>query len=251
VLPARVAPFFVVKKIKMRFDIITIFPDIFEGFLKESIIKRAIKKGLIFVKIHNLRQWAKDSHQTVDAKPFGGGRGMVMKVEPIYLAVNSILKKTKVKRNKIKIILLTPRGEKFNQKKAWQFSKKLKQIIMICGRYEGVDERVAQYLADLKLSIGDYVLMGGEVAAMVLIEAISRLIPGVVGKSELLLEERVMKEKGGFLEYPQYTRPAVFIANKKIQKNKTQVWKVPKVLLSGNHKKIEEWRKKHSQIIAN
>jgi tRNA (guanine37-N1)-methyltransferase len=213
----------------IKFDIITIFPDIFSSYFKESLISRAQKKKLIKINIHDLRKYTKDKHKTVDDKPFGGGLGMVMKVEPIYKAVK------KIKKKKAKVVLFTPRGKKFNQKMADQFSK-LDQLILICGRYEGVDERVAKHLADLEVSIGDYDLMGGELPAMITIETVSRLVPGVLGKKELL-KQRVTKEKG-FIEYAQYTRPEVF--------NK---WKVPKVLISGDHKKIEEWRKKHSKII--
>jgi len=221
------------------FDIITIFPEIFDSYLKESFIKKAQEKGLIKIGIHNLRDWAKDRHKTVDDRPFGGGLGMVLKVEPIYRAIKELssLKKRKRKR---KIILFTPRGKKFNQKMAYQFSK-LDQIIMICGRYEGVDERIAKYIADIELSIGDYDLMGGELPAMVVMETVARLIPGVLGKPELL-KERITKEKG-FIEYPQYTRPEVFSPKKGV------CWKVPKVLLSGHHQKIAEWRKKHRKII--
>ena len=214
----------------MKFDIITIFPEIFDSFLKESLIARAQKNDLIKIKVHNLRKWAVDKHKSVDDRPFGGGLGMVLKIEPIYKAIKSIKK-----RKKTKIILFTPRGKKFNQKMAYQLSK-LDQIIMICGRYEGVDERVAKHIADLKLSIGDYDLMGGDLPAMIVIETVSRLVPGVIGKPGLL-KERITKEKG-FIEYPQYTRPEIF-----------QKWRVPKVLLSGNHQKINEWRKKQGKVI--
>jgi len=214
----------------IKFDIITIFPEIFNSFLSESLINRGQRKKLIKVNIHNLRDWTSDKHKTVDDKPFGGGLGMVMKVDPIFKAVKDLKKKKKTK-----VVLFTPRGKKFNQKMAYQFSK-LDQLILICGRYEGVDERVAKNIADIELSIGDYVLMGGELPAMIVIESVSRLVPGVLGK-EQLLKERVTKQKG-FIEYAQYTRPEVF--------NK---WRVPKVLMSGNHKKIEEWRRKHSKTI--
>ena len=226
----------------MQFDIITIFPGIFNGFLKESLIARAQKKGLIKIRIHNLRKWAKDRHQTVDDRPFGGGLGMVLKIEPIYKAIKELnsLKGRRKARGKTKIILFTPRGKKFNQKIAYQLSK-LDRITMICGRYEGVDERVAKHIADLELSIGDYDLMGGELPAQVLMETVARLIPGVIVKPQLL-KERITKEKG-FIEYPQYTRPEVFSPKKGVK------WQVPKVLLSGHHKKIEEWRKKHQKII--
>ena len=213
----------------IRFDIISIFPNIFDSYFKESIIQRAQQKRLIKVRVHNLRKWTKGRHRIVDDRPFGGGMGMVLKVEPIFKAVSSL------KKRKTKVILFTPRGKKFNQKMAYRLSK-LNHLILICGRYEGVDERVAKYIADTEISIGDYDLMGGELPAMVVIETISRLIPGVIGKPQLL-KERITKEKG-FIEYPQYTRPEVF-----------KKWQVPKVLLSGNHKKIGEWREKHGKVI--
>ncbi len=190
----------------MRFDIITIFPNLFNSYLEESFIKKAREKGLIKINIHNLRKWAKDRRQTVDDRPYGGGLGMVLKIEPIYRAVSSLLKR-KAKNEKRKVILFTPRGQKFNQKIAYQFSK-LDQLIMICGRYEGVDERAAKHIADLELSIGDYDLMGGELPSMVVMETVARLIPGVLGKPQLL-KERITKGKG-FIEYPQYTRPDLF-----------------------------------------
>jgi len=224
----------------LYFDIITIFPKIFDGFLKESFIKKAIQKRKIKIRIWNLRDFTQDKHKTVDDRPYGGGLGMVLKVEPIYRAVSKIKKKTKAKKRERKIILFSPRGKQFNQRMALKFSK-LKHLILICGRYEGVDERVAKYIADITLSIGPYDLMGGEIPAMVVIEAVSRLIPGVLGKTELL-KERITKTKG-FVEYAQYTRPAVFSPKKGVY------WKVPKVLLSGDHKKIKEWREKHKKVI--
>jgi tRNA (guanine37-N1)-methyltransferase len=225
------------------FDIITIFPEIFNSYLKESLIARAQKNKLLKININNLRKWTTDRHKTVDDRPYGGGLGMVMKVEPIYKAVKDLRKPAfaKASAGKAKIILFTPRGKKFNQKMAYQLSK-LNQIIMICGRYEGVDERVAKYIADMELSIGDYDLMGGELPAQVLIETIARLIPGVLGKPELL-KERITKEKG-FIEYPQYTRPEVFFPKKGVK------WRVPKVLISGNHKEIEEWRGKRAKTVG-
>jgi len=223
----------------MQFDIITIFPKIFKNYFNESIIKKAQNRGLLKINIHNLRDFSNDKRKRVDARPFGGEIGMVLKVEPIFKAV-SILTKIKKTNKKKKVILFTPRGKKFNQKLAYQFSK-LDQLILICGRYEGVDERVAKHITDIELSVGNYDLMGGELPAMLLIETVSRLVPGVLGKPELL-KQRITKEKG-FIEYPQYTRPEIFETpdNKK--------WKVPKVLISGNHKKIAEWRKKHQKII--
>jgi len=222
----------------MVFDIITIFPNLFDSFLKESFIKKAQEKRLIKINIHNLRDFTKDIHKTVDDRPFGGGFGMVIKVEPVYRAVSTL--KLKVKNEKLKVILFTPRGKKFNQRIAYRLSK-LNRIILICGRYEGVDERVAKHIANLELSIGDYDLMGGELPAMVVMEAVSRLIPGVLGKPQLL-KERITKEKG-FIEYLQYTRPEVFKPKRGIK------WQVPEVLLSGHHQKIADWRKKHQKTV--
>ena len=228
-------------RIMLRFDIITIFPDIFKSYLNESLIARAQKKKLIKINLHNLRKFTKDRHKTIDDRPFGGGLGMVLKVEPIYKAVKALkIRNSKFEIRNSKVILFTPRGKKFDQKSAYKLSK-LDQIIFICGRYEGVDERVAQKIADMEISIGDYDLMGGELPAMVAIETISRLIPGVLGKPQLL-KERITKS-GGFLEYAQYTRPEVF------EPQKGKKWRVPKLLLSGDHKKIEEWKKSHGKVI--
>lgn len=223
----------------IRIDIISIFPEIFDPFIKTSLIDRAQKKGLLQIKLHNLRDWTEDNHQTVDDRPYGGGIGMVMKVEPIFRAVKDIKKAKRTKKRKV--ILFSPRGRKFNQKTAHSLSR-LNHIVMLCGRYEGVDERVAKKIADMELSIGDYVLMGGELPAMVVTESLARLIPGVLGKP-VFLKERVTRKKG-FVEYPQYTRPEVF------QAGRGKKWKVPEVLISGDHKKIQEWREKHSKIIG-
>jgi tRNA (guanine37-N1)-methyltransferase len=220
----------------IKFDIITIFPHIFDSYLQESFIKKSQDKRLISVKIHDLRKFVKDKYKSVDDRPYGGGLGMVLKVEPIYKALQKI---KKIKNNKQKVILFTPRGKKFNQQTAYKLNK-LDRLVFICGRYEGVDERVAKNLADMEISIGDYDLMGGELPAMIVIEAITRLIPGALGKPQFL-KERVTKSKG-FMEYPQYTRPEEFVMGKK-------KWKVPKVLLSGNHKDIEKWRKKYGKEI--
>lgn len=229
----------------IKFEIITIFPEIFNSYVGESLIARAIKKKLIKINTHNLRKWTTDKHHTIDGRPFGGGLGMVMQIEPIYKAIKKIKHTSPIVRTiglnkKTKVILFTPRGEKFTQKMAYKLAK-LDQIIFICGRYEGVDERVAEKLADIKLSIGDYDLMGGELPAMVCIEAISRLVPGVIGKGELL-KERITKN-GGFIEYAQYTRPEIFITKE------GKKWRVPKVLLSGDHKKINEWKDKNGKEI--
>lgn len=243
------APFlFSSVKIHMiKFDIITIFPHIFDSYFKESFLKKAQENGLLKINVHNLRDWAKDKHQTIDDRPYGGGLGMVIKVESVCKAISS-LAKLKVKNKKLntvnpkeKVILFTPRGKKFNQKIAFQLSK-LNHIVMVCGRYEGVDERIAKNIADMEISIGDFDLMGGELAAMILIETIARLVPGVIGKEEFL-KERITKGKG-FVEYAQYSRPEVFSPKKGIN------WKVPKVLLSGNHKEIEKWRSKKLKEIG-
>ena len=239
-----------------KFDIITIFPHIFDSYLNESLIKRARQKKIIDIKIHNLRDFAEVKHikarrehldsarykprRTVDDKPFGGGPGMVLKIEPIYKAVGSILNKLQVKSSKLKVrtILFSTRGKKLDAKVARRLAK-YDRLILICGRYEGVDERVAKYVADEEISIGDYVLSGGELPALVLIEAVSRFLPGFLGKKESLEEI-----KGS---YPVYTRPEVFLPSDKRQatsdKRIMRTWRVPKVLLSGNHKKIQTWRK--------
>ena len=222
----------------IQFDILTIFPEIFESYLKASLIDKAQKKGLIKINVHNLRKWTDDERKTIDDKPYGGGLGMVFKIEPIYKAIQDIKKKG-IKKEKRKIVLFTPRGKIYNQKRSYSFSS-LQQIILICGRYEGVDERVAKKIADLELSIGEYDLMGGEIPAMVVIETTSRLIPGVLGKEEFLKER---KQGKGFIEYPQYTRPEIFSPMKGI------AWRVPKVLLSGDHKKIAEWKNKRAKNI--
>ena len=230
----------------ITFEVLTIFPRIFDGFLKESLIKKAIEKKLIKINIWNLRDFTKDKHKKVDDKVYGGGKGMVFKIEPIFEALKKLTKfevkknGIKLKDKKTKIILFSPRGKLFDQKIAFNLSK-LKKIILICGRYEGVDERVEKYLANFSLSIGPYDLMGGELPAMIVIETVSRLIKGVVGKEDFL-KERV--SGGKFWEYPQYTRPAVF------QPKKGIFWSVPKVLLSGNHQKIEAWRKKRGKKIG-
>ena len=226
----------------MQFDIITIFPEIFDFYFKHSILKRAKEKKILKVKVHNLRDFTKDKRKTVDDKPFGGGRGMVMKIEPIYQCVSKITKTRAKNKKKARVILFSPRGKKFNQKMAVKFSK-YDKVILLCGRYEAIDERVAKHIADEVISIGDYVFMGGELASLIFIESVARLLPGVIGKSDLL-KQRITKDKG-FIEYPQYTRPEVFV----VPSSKKKL-SVPKVLLSGDHKKIKEWRKKHSKVIA-
>ncbi len=204
----------------------TLFPRMFDGPLTESIIKRAIGKGLVEIKIHNLRDFTKDRHKTCDDKPFGGGPGMVMKPEPIFEAVKYVRKSNRIKMPKI--ILLSPQGRKLNQKLVEKFSRR-KYLIIICGHYEGVDERVRKHLITDEISIGDYITTGGELPATVLIDSMIRLIPGVLGnKNSSILESF----QDSLLEYPQYTRPAVY-------KN----MKVPAELLSGNHAAILKWRR--------
>lgn len=213
----------------MRIDVITLFPEMFNGPLSESILKRAQERGLVEIKIHNLRKWAQDKHKTVDDRPYGGGVGMVLMVEPIYKALREL--KAISSKLKASTILLDPGGELFSQQKAREFSKR-DHLILIAGHYESVDQRVREHLIDKELSIGDYILTGGELPAMVIIDAVSRLIPGVLGKPEATQLESFSQP---LLEYPQYTRPESF-----------KGWKVPEILLSGNHKKIEEWRKQKS-----
>jgi len=223
----------------MRFDILTIFPEIFDSYFHTSILKKAQEKKLIKIYTHNLRKWTLDRHQTTDDSPYGGGMGMIFKLEPIFKAVKD-LKKKKIK--KCRVILFSPKGDKLTQKKVKRLSK-YDQLILICPRYEGVDERVAKHIADEEISIGEYILTGGELPAMILVDAASRFVPGVIKKESLSEESFNIEGKG---EYPQYTRPEIFYPNKK---NKKIIWKVPKVLLSGNHKKIKEWKFKHFKKI--
>lgn len=211
----------------MKFDVITIFPHILDSYVHESILGRAEKKKLIEVRAVNLRDFSKERHQKVDDRPYGGGAGMVLQVEPIARAVHAL--KKKAKKKKVRVILFSTRGEKLDQKTAKRLSR-YDELVLICGRYEGVDERVATHIADEEISIGDYILSGGELPALVTIDAVARQIKGVLGKRESLEEIQG--------SYPVYTRPPIV----KIGKKKAAV---PTVLLSGDHKKITEWRKKH------
>lgn len=214
----------------MKIDILTLFPKMFVGPFDESIINRAKEKKLVEINTHDLREWSGDERGTVDDKPYGGGVGMVMMVEPIYKALNELNK-----AHSAKTILLTPQGKLFNQEKAEELSKE-DHLILISGHYEGVDERVRENLVDEEISIGDYILTGGEIPTMVVVDTITRLIPGVLEKKEATEVETLSKiDDQRLLEYPQYTRPSEFMN-----------WKVPEVLLNGNHKEIEEWRKKMS-----
>ncbi|MCX7623843.1 MAG: tRNA (guanosine(37)-N1)-methyltransferase TrmD [Thermomicrobium sp.] len=208
----------------MRFDVFTIFPSMFSGFLNESILKRAQQQGLIEIALHNIRDWATDKHRTVDDTPYGGGPGMVMMAPPIVRAVESVLGEELATTP---IVLLSPSGELFTQDVARELAR-YRRLALICGRYEGIDDRVRIVLAARELSIGDYVLTGGELAAAVVIDVVSRLVPGVIDPESLAEESH----SSGLLEYPQYTRPPVF-----------RGLGVPEILLSGNHAKIAEWRR--------
>jgi len=212
----------------VRIDILTLFPEMFESPFSVGTLKRAIERKMVSINIHNIRDYTHDKHHTVDDYPYGGGAGMVLKPEPIFEAVESI----KPEPGEVSIILLTPQGRLFSQQIALELSK-YSRLILICGRYEGVDERVSSHLVTDEISIGDYVLSGGELATMVVVEAVVRLIPGVLGSEASPLDD---SHVAGLLEYPQYTRPAVF-----------REWSVPEVLLSGNHAQISRWR--HEQAI--
>lgn len=208
----------------IRFDVLSIFPEMFHSPLNFSLLKKAQEKGLIEIDLHDIRDWAEDKHNMTDDAPYGGGCGMVMKVEPVERALAA------VKRADVQslVLLMTPQGETFNQKIATRLAEE-KHIIMICGRYEGVDERIREHLADREISIGDYILTGGELSALVVIDAVSRLIPGVLGNDASAATESFSQ---GLLEYPQYTRPADY-----------KGWRVPDVLVSGNHAQIERWQR--------
>ncbi len=212
----------------MIFHVLTIFPEFFRGPFEHGVIKRACDTGAIEIRIHNLRDWTSDRHKTVDDRPFGGGEGMLLKPEPLFLAVESISGRSG------KTVLLSAQGRLFDQKAANEYSR-LADLLLICGRYEGVDERVAEHLADDELSIGNYVLSGGELAAAVVIDAVARLLPGVLGNESSAVFESFQDggHAGAALDCPQYTRPADF-----------RGWKVPEVLLSGNHEEIRRWRQR-------
>lgn len=219
----------------MNFHIITIFPNIFDSYINESIIKIAQEKKSVNIKVYNLRDWTSDKHKTVDDTPYGGGAGMLMKIEPLYKAIKHVTRNMEPKTRRV--ILLSAKGKTWNQQSAKSYSKKYKDIVLICGRYEGVDERI-QNLINEEVSIGDFVLTGGEIGALVLLDSITRLLPGVLGNAESPVSESHSKK--GILEYPQYTRPEVFEIEGKN-------YSVPDVLLSGNHKKIADWREKNKK----
>jgi tRNA (guanine37-N1)-methyltransferase len=210
----------------MRIDIITLFPEICRAPLSESMMKRAQESGALDLRIHNLRDWTSDKHHVVDDAPFGGGQGMVMKAEPIFAAVESL------RSDNSFTVLMTPQGKRFDQKLAGTMSRK-NHLIIVCGHYEGVDHRVVEHLVDEEISIGDYVLTNGAIAAVVFVDAIARLIPGVLGDERSATEDSFSE---GLLEGPQYTRPADF-----------RGWKVPDILMSGNHARIAQWRKEQAR----
>ena len=221
----------------MKFHLLSIFPDIFDSYINESILKRAQEKKIIKFKIHNLRDWTNDKHKSVDDAPYGGGAGMLMKIEPLYKALTAIKKlDKKIKPAKRKILLMSAAGKNWNQALAKKYSK-LDELIFICGRYEGVDARLKNFI-DEEISVGDYVLTGGELPALTIIDSITRLLPGVLGNKESIIEESHSED--GVTEYPQYTRPEIF-------KVGTKKYVVPKILLSGDHKKIKEWQKKNQK----
>jgi len=227
-----------IKSPMMQFDIVSIFPKIFDSYFNESIIKRALAKKIIKINIHDLRQWSTGKHKQVDDRPYGGGPGMILMAEPLAKAVQ----KLKVKNLKLKtrVIMLTPAGKRFTQREAERLAK-YDQLILLCGRYEGFDARVDEFI-DEKISIGDYVLAGGEIPAMVVTEAVARQIPGVVGHEHALDEETFSKDLD-YIEYPQYTRPEV-LEIKRSRDREIKRLRVPKILLSGNHQGIKEWRQK-------
>jgi len=221
----------------MRVDVLTLFPEMFQGFLHSSILGKAIQRGLVEINLVNFRQFATDKHGTVDDTPYGGGQGMVLKVEPIYLALREILGFEPDRQSLMelapstRVILLCPQGKTYTQKMAEEFSSS-SHLVLICGHYEGFDERIRQHLITDEISLGDFLLTGGEIPAMALIDSVVRLRPGVLGNPESLQEESFVS---GLLEYPQYTRPAEFHG-----------WSVPEVLLSGNHRQIDRWRLKEA-----
>jgi tRNA (guanine37-N1)-methyltransferase len=216
----------------MEFDVFTLLPEVFPPYLESSILQRAIQRRLIDVRVHNIRDWAVDRHHVTDDEPYGGGGGMVMKVEPVFAAVESILGPSDSgAATSCPIILLTPQGRVFDQAVAMELAA-YPHLALVCGRYEGVDERIRQHLVTDQISVGDYVLTGGELPALILIDAVSRLLPGVLGDPDGPFDD---SHASGLLEYPHYTRPPEF-----------RGWAVPDILLSGNHARIAAWRRKQS-----
>lgn len=216
----------------MRFHIVTIFPEFFAGPFRHGIVARAQAAGRLEIQVHDLRNWTYDRHRTVDDRPFGGGEGMLLKPEPLFEAVEAILPD---RVTESKVVLMSAQGTPFTQNMAREFVG-LKNLLLICGRYEGVDERVAEHLADREVSIGDFVLSGGELAAAVIVDTVARLLPGVLGNDDSARNESFSADNEGLLDCPQYTRPAEF-----------RGWKVPEVLMGGNHEEIKRWRRAASR----
>ncbi len=213
----------------MVFHVLTIFPEFFRGPFEHGVVAKAKEAGLIDIRIHNLRDWTYDRHKSVDDRPFGGGEGMLLKPQPLFEAVEAIWPERSARN---KVILLSAQGRPFTQVTARRLSEEADEVLLICGRYEGVDERVAEHLADEELSIGDFVLSGGELGAAVIVDSMARLVPGVLGNEASAVFES-FSEASGVLDCPQYTRPAEF-----------RGWKVPDVLAGGNHEEIRRWRRK-------
>lgn len=235
-------------KKKLRVDVITIFPEIVEPYLHAAMLRRGEKAGVLAMHVHDLRTWTHDRHKTVDDRPFGGGPGMVMRIVPFHEALVALRLRKKdgsktLAAKRVRIILTSAKGKRFTQRDAERLAK-YDRLVFLCGRYEGVDERVAEHLADEELSLGDFVMTGGELAALAMVDAVARLHHGVLGKPASLTSESHGKE--GFLEYPQYTRPEIYQTSQKSLKHKKS-WHVPAVLLSGDHQRIDEWRKAHQK----
>jgi tRNA (guanine37-N1)-methyltransferase len=216
----------------VKFHILTIFPDFFRGPFEYGVVAKARQAGRLEIEIHDLRNWTYDRHRTVDDRPFGGGEGMLLKAQPVFEAVEEILPR---RSRRTRVVLLSAQGRLFRQDQAEYFSK-LEELLLICGRYEGVDERVADHLADDEISVGDFVLSGGELGAAMIVDAVSRLLPGVLGNEASSRNESFSERNSGLLDCPQYTRPAEF-----------RGWKAPEVLLGGNHAEIRRWREEESR----
>jgi tRNA (guanine37-N1)-methyltransferase len=216
----------------MKFHILTIFPEFFRGPFDHGVVAKAQQAGRLEIQVHDLRHWTYDRHRTVDDRPFGGGEGMLLKAQPVFEAVEAILPE---RSESTRVVLLSAQGRLFEQKSAEELARR-EELLLICGRYEGVDERVAEHLADEEISIGDYVLSGGELGAAVIVDAVARLLPGVLGNENSSRNESFSEEREGLLDCPQYTRPYEF-----------RGWKAPEVLLSGNHAEIKQWRREASR----
>jgi tRNA (guanine37-N1)-methyltransferase len=216
----------------MKFHIVTIFPEFFQGPLDHGVVARAQADKLLEIRIHDLRHWTYDRHRTVDDRPFGGGEGMLLKAQPLFEAVEAILPNRTPRQ---RVLLMSAQGSQFNQSIARELSD-LDDLVLLCGRYEGVDERVAEHLADKEISIGDFVISGGELGAALVVDTVARLLPGVLGNEDSVRNESFSIDREGLLDCPQYTRPAEF-----------RGWKVPDVLLGGNHEEIKRWRREASR----